>query len=145
MRKMYGEVVCSVGDCTQLAEVKKMCDKHYTRTRRHGDPTITMCRKDTPFDVWFWEQVDKTGDCWPWTRSTDSRGYGSLGRNGKTARAHVVAYELYNGAPAANHVLHSCDNPPCCNPAHLRDGTHAENMREAKERGRFLQRRRANQ
>jgi len=35
------------------------------------------------------------------------------------------------------HVLHACDNPPCVNPAHLRPGTDAENMDDAKERDRL--------
>lgn len=34
--------------------------------------------------------------------------------------AHRVAYYLHAGVdPLARLVLHTCDNPPCCNPEHL--------------------------
>ncbi len=33
-------------------------------------------------------------------------------------------------------ILHSCDNPACCNPAHLRKGTQQENMKDAQIRNR---------
>lgn len=85
----------------------------------------------------FWEKVDRAAGvdgCWPWTATRTPQNYGQFDKRG----SHRVAFELTNGAiPAGLYVLHSCDNPPCCNPAHLSLGTHADNLREAAERGLF--------
>lgn len=51
--------------------------------------------------------------------------------------AHRVAWELCFGPiPKGMHVLHACDNPPCCKPTHLQLGSHRENMAESALRGR---------
>lgn len=89
----------------------------------------------------FWLRVDKQFDgCWIWTGSiaTARGGYGIVGFQGKTWRAHRLAWTLANNQiPKGLYVLHSCDNPPCVNPAHLRTGTQADNMKDAHQRGRF--------
>ncbi|WP_442800462.1 HNH endonuclease signature motif containing protein [Sphingopyxis sp. 113P3] len=52
--------------------------------------------------------------------------------------AHRVACTIAHGSPPEGKAsaLHSCDNPPCCNPAHLRWGSHKENTADAIERDR---------
>lgn len=56
--------------------------------------------------------------------------------------AHRAFWELVEGEiPSGMCLLHSCDNKKCVNPAHLRVGTHAENMAEASARKRFPSRR----
>lgn len=63
---------------------------------------------------------------------------------GKTYFAHRVAWILINGeipviegADYRGTVLrHTCDNPLCVKPAHLRLGTHLDNMRDKVERNR---------
>ena len=76
-------------------------------------------------------------ECWEWTGARSS-GYGELAMPGTyPAKAHQLAWEAANGpVPDGLWVLHRCDNPPCVNPAHLYVGTHADNMRDMRERGR---------
>lgn len=75
------------------------------------------------------------GECWLWTASTFNNGYGKFYLDGRTQSAHRVSYQLYVG-PVTGFVLHSCDNPLCVNPAHLRCGTHEDNMRDVVVRDR---------
>ncbi len=86
--------------------------------------------------------VETDTGCWEYTGAMDSKGYGSIGTGGrsKADRAHRVSWRLHHGEiPAGMYVCHRCDNPPCCNPAHLFLGTVQDNNadREAKGRNRI--------
>ena len=78
------------------------------------------------------------GLCWEWTAYVDEEdGYGRIGLHGKAIKAHRASFLVHRGEiPDGLHVLHSCDNPPCTNPDHLRLGTHEDNMADKKRRGR---------
>jgi hypothetical protein len=87
-------------------------------------------------------------ECWEFRAAWRSRyGYGRLrapGWNGRPLQAHVAMYELMVGPVPAGHWLrHDCDNPLCCNPAHLRPGTAADNRRDQFEHGVYSALRRA--
>lgn len=90
----------------------------------------------------FWAAVSKEpgqgpkGDCWQrGAAKSYGRFYCGLKR---PVKAHRVAYELAFGAfPPEMLVCHTCDNPPCCNPAHLFLGTSSDNMKDAFRKGRL--------
>ena len=89
----------------------------------------------------FWEKVDVRGpnNCWQWMAGKDRDGYGRirLDGNGPTLRAHRVSFEIAHGPiPDGLQVLHTCDNPGCCNPAHLFLGTDADNHHDMDQKGR---------
>jgi hypothetical protein len=91
----------------------------------------------------FWARIDTSdpNGCWPWKGPFNSGGYGHFqeGRRGPMTRAHRRAYQLAKGPiPDGLLVCHTCDNPPCCNPAHLWLGTSADNKKDAISKGRAV-------
>ena len=84
----------------------------------------------------FPTMVEKCGDdeCWLWL-GRKKRGYGVLTLR---LKAHRYSYEVAHGRiPDGLGVLHSCDNPACVNPAHLRLGTQRDNLADSIARGRL--------
>ena len=76
-------------------------------------------------------------ECWPWTKGLDGRGYGKFKFGGKHYGAHRLAYETTKGTiPDGLHIMHSCDNPLCCSPAHVSAGTPRDNVHDMIQKGR---------
>jgi hypothetical protein len=79
------------------------------------------------------------GECLEWQSARTRAGYGELMTRGVMTYAHrLVAIYCY-GPPETwdgPQVNHHCDNPPCCNPAHLYPGTHRHNVTDSWVRGR---------
>lgn len=89
--------------------------------------------------VRFQSKISKgdVGVCWNWKPKPDTNGYGAFTLSGQKVGAHRVAYEIAHGEiPKGLQVLHQCDNPICCNPAHLFLGTIAVNNRDKADKGR---------
>lgn len=92
----------------------------------------------------FWAHVSKGNlieACWSWKGAKSESGYGLIGirvdKKAITQRAHRVSYAIHNvDFNQKLSVLHSCDNPECCNPLHLFLGTQQDNMSDmaAKDR-----------
>lgn len=90
----------------------------------------------------FWQRVavGQIGECWPWLAGHDAGdGYGRAFDGERTRPAHALALEICMGRRLRRGLiaLHSCDNPPCCNPWHLREGTPADNTQDRIDRGRL--------
>lgn len=87
----------------------------------------------------FWLSVDirAADDCWPWTGYTED-GYGRFYWDDRMRPAHELALTFATGEqrPVGFDTCHSCDNPPCCNPAHLRFGTRQSNVDDMTSRNR---------
>lgn len=77
--------------------------------------------------------------CWNWSGAiSGNNGYGTVSDGQKSCKAHRLSYELFVGPiPKRRIIMHTCDNPICINPDHLKVATHKENMWDAAVKNRF--------
>lgn len=85
--------------------------------------------KDVP--LWdaerFARSTEPDGECIVWTGHRDRKGYGQFWLDGRAQWAHRVAYAIHHGRCPATTLDHTCDNPSCVRPEHLRPLSRSKN------------------
>lgn len=146
---MADKPLCAIEGCDKFVRYTRpgsVCVKHYQRMKRRGtydDPPPSKnllrgpAKRGPDFVPWLLATLAVPSEaCIDWPGPKDHEGYGHASYQGRRMGAHRLACELTHGAPNGRHALHSCDNPSCVNPAHLRWGTDADNVADAIARGR---------
>ena len=139
--------ICLVDGCLRTVQNTGMCNLHYQRKRVYGDPYHPGVLDRRTWEEKFLERVKIAGEneCWPWTGNSFHKfGYGMCSDprvKRRSIGAHRAAFLYWKGEiTKGRHVLHSCDNPRCCNPSHLSLGSGADNVRDMQGKGRNTKR-----
>lgn len=134
-----GIFMCKVQDCSRVIYSLAMCNMHYQRFKKYGNP-LGGTKNHAPPEERFWRFVEKFDGCWKWSGKKNN-GYGTFSKGSKKDGyflAHRFSWELHNkrSIPDGMFVMHKCDNPDCCNPEHLIIGTPKENTQDMIAKGR---------
>lgn len=136
-RQMKHQELCAVSDCSRRYYAKGYCRKHWERMHFNGTTERRTADPNSPLIARLTANSELQGECIVWTGRINRYGYGELTFRGQGMTAHRAAYEVHKGAiPEGLFICHSCDNPPCVNPDHLRAGTAADNAHDKVERER---------
>jgi hypothetical protein len=136
---------CIIEDCGKPIVGRGRCRRHYAQWHAATPPTerqpafwLKCLTPRERFDL----KVDRRGpdECWPWKPPCHRSGHGEFyvsPERGKVP-AHTFAVELATGeqCPPGKEGCHRCDNPPCCNPAHVYYGTRQQNVDDMHRRSR---------
>jgi HNH endonuclease len=131
------QITCSVEGCEAPHSSKGFCRPHYRRWHERGY-AVAPPKPTTEERIWNLIDVRGPDECWEWqgTRASLRGGYGVINADGRLLRVHRWVLEQSTGPlPRAILACHHCDNPPCCNPAHLYAGSHRDNAVDASARG----------
>lgn len=121
---------CSLEECTSPVRNAGLCNAHYQRRLKYGDPRSGGPRIYADPAAAFEARTEPAGDCLVWTGRRDHRGYGRLTIRGRSTPAHRYSWESRRGeVPAGMELDHTCWNRACVNPEHLRLANRAQNVR----------------
>ena len=120
-------------------KICRYCEQQYHKAARYYCSKRCEAKAKTKSSLnRLLEKIVKTESCWVWTGSKNRQGYGTFWHDNRIWLAHRAAYEIVKNEkiPEGRLCLHSCDNPACINPDHLRLGNQRENVQQTIERGR---------
>lgn len=130
---------CTWPDCSNKHDSRGYCNNHAKQAIEKGLIEKLPDRSRESLRERFFRigWLETGSGCWEWAGLRFPKGYGCLNHGGRNRSAHRVSHELHLGPiPKGLVVMHSCDNPPCVNPAHLSTGTTADNIHDMTQKGR---------
>jgi hypothetical protein len=104
-----------------------------------GRKTTKRYKRAKTADDRFFEKIEfiPFHACWEWIGVRNNWGYGYFYENQEKITAHRWSYQRFNGPiPASMVIMHTCDNPGCVRPEHLRLGTKKDNSQDSVKKGR---------
>ena len=134
-------------DDLKIKQKKREYAKAYYWRKKNGEKANNVGRPANTPDV-LWSKVDKRSEneCWEWKGYKNADGYGRTWINDRGYYAHRVIFDLAfpktitlsapKNTEEIGFLLHTCDNPSCCNPKHLFVGNHVDNMADKVAKGR---------
>jgi hypothetical protein len=122
---------CTIENCGKPHYAHGLCQAHYTRVRRHGDP-LGGGPEYGLAQRFLENHTSNTGnDCIPWPFAVDRKGYGIVWFRDHQTTANFAMCHMAHGEPPTplHESAHSCGNghKGCVNPNHLRWATRTEN------------------
>lgn len=129
----------------QRAEISRRNGRRSKGPKTAREPIRTANPNEYAKRLWSRVSIGNQDECWEWTGARFTKkgnapsGYGRINSGGKFLKAHREIYRItYPGDWNEDLlVLHSCDNPACVNPRHLRQGDPNDNVQDAIERDRM--------
>lgn len=136
---MSARSICTIGECDRPVLARGLCNRHYHRFLRHGDPrkVLNGRGKGRRFlqSVLDGSAPREPSGCILWPALVDDDGYPYFREQGRRVRAtHLVLEHFYGPRPSprhtAGHALHEiCGHRHCVAPEHLSWQTPAEQRR----------------
>lgn len=132
---MANSRICSVNGCGKKHYSKGLCEMHYRRSRKYGDPLkgASITRLGEAKDFFQSVVLNYEGtDCLIWPYGLSGNGYGQIKKDGRMQIVNRLVCEEANGPPPtpAHEAAHSCGKGKfgCVTKRHLSWKTHADNM-----------------
>lgn len=123
---------CSIADCGKPVHAKCLCNAHYLRLLRYGNPLAGRTQVGKTLE--FFENVVLPfagDDCLIWPFSRTDNGYALIWHEGRNfIVSRLVCERIHGTAPTPeHHAAHTCGrgSDACVTPKHLRWATRTEN------------------